>query len=77
MQEELARQGLVYIFAVGENYGFARSSPRDRLSTGQSDLIIRVPEAENGQSVWIDRFLVARQGLEPWTHALKGRCSTN
>ena len=22
-------------------------------------------------------FLVARQGLEPWTHALKGRCSTN
>ena len=22
-------------------------------------------------------LLVTRQGLEPWTHALKGRCSTN
>ena len=26
---------------------------------------------------WVSAFLVARQGLEPWTHALKGRCSTN
>ena len=26
---------------------------------------------------WVSGFLVARQGLEPWTHALKGRCSTN
>ena len=25
----------------------------------------------------VSAFLVARQGLEPWTHALKGRCSTN
>ena len=29
------------------------------------------------KSVRLLRSLVARQGLEPWTHALKGRCSTN
>ena len=33
--------------------------------------------AKTPVSVRTSGFLVARQGLEPWTHALKGRCSTN
>ena len=34
-------------------------------------------ESKKPIPIWVLAFLVARQGLEPWTHALKGRCSTN
>ena len=35
--------GFVYIFALGENYGVARSSPRKQQSTGLLRLIFRFP----------------------------------
>ena len=62
---------------MGKNRGSARSSPRRRRSSAPHG-IIRVPfHAKIRIPKWVFGFLVARQGLEPWTHALKGRCSTN
>ena len=48
--------------------------PRHTALNGSSPLF---ETAKNQIPGWVSGFLVARQGLEPWTHALKGRCSTN
>ena len=57
------------------------SSPNPKIATPVADvswLRGRVPTASRKPiPKWVSAFLVARQGLEPWTHALKGRCSTN
>ena len=61
-----------------DDYGVAGSQPVEQQSTGLLYFIFRVPAAiKNADTPMGIRILVARQGLEPWTHALKGRCSTN
>ena len=56
-----------------------RPAEAARLSPGQSDFGSSSPNSlcKKQAPRWGTCFLVARQGLEPWTHALKGRCSTN
>ena len=66
-----------FAFSHGENYGVAGALPGQQQSTGLLHFILRAPGDKEANTQRVLASLVARQGLEPWTHALKGRCSTN
>ena len=76
----MTRRRFGFIFAWGENRGFARSSPREQQSTGLLHLDFRISFVQckkrkipNG----IFLFLVTRRRFELRTHCLKGNCSAS
>ena len=68
------RNGLGYIFTVGENYGFAPSSRREPQSTGLWHLIVRVliPAKTKPHPFGWGFILATRNGLEPATSSVTG-----
>ena len=74
----MARQGRVADVPEGTSYGVVPVQPGTNNSPPGCYIYIfesRCVLKKNTTQRVV--FFMARQGLEPWTHALKGRCSTN